>query len=40
VGNLHSQIKAKLGVNSDIELVRLALRQGLLMQAAIEALRA
>jgi two-component system invasion response regulator UvrY len=39
VGNLHSQIKAKLGVNSDIELVRLALRQGLLMQAAIEALR-
>jgi DNA-binding NarL/FixJ family response regulator len=37
VSNLHSLIKTKLGVNSDIELVRLALRQGLLMQAAIEA---
>jgi DNA-binding NarL/FixJ family response regulator len=40
VANLHSVIKTKLAVNSDIELVRLALRQGLLMQAAIEALRA
>jgi DNA-binding NarL/FixJ family response regulator len=37
VSNLHSLIKTKLGVSSDIELVRLALRQGLLMQAAIEA---
>lgn len=32
VANLHSLIKAKLGVGSDIELVRLALRQGLLAQ--------
>jgi DNA-binding NarL/FixJ family response regulator len=32
VANLHSLIKAKLGVGSDIELVRLALRQGLLVQ--------
>ena len=32
VANLHSLIKAKLGVASDIELVRLALRQGLLTQ--------
>jgi two-component system, NarL family, invasion response regulator UvrY len=30
VANLHSLIKNKLGVGSDIELVRLALRQGLL----------
>ncbi len=30
VANLHSLIKDKLGVASDIELVRLALRQGLL----------
>jgi len=30
VANLHSLIKDKLGVNSDIELVRLALRQGIL----------
>lgn len=30
VANLHSLIKDKLGVGSDIELVRLALRQGLL----------
>jgi len=30
VANLHSLIKTKLGVGSDIELVRLALRQGLL----------
>jgi DNA-binding NarL/FixJ family response regulator len=30
VANLHSLIKSKLGVASDIELVRLALRQGLL----------
>ena len=30
VANLHSLIKSKLGVGSDIELVRLALRQGLL----------
>jgi DNA-binding NarL/FixJ family response regulator len=33
VANLHSLIKDKLGVNSDIELVRLALRQGILTQA-------
>ena len=33
VANLHSLIKSKLGVGSDIELVRLALRQGLLAQA-------
>ncbi|OAF14245.1 DNA-binding response regulator [Bradyrhizobium centrolobii] len=33
VANLHSLIKDKLGVGSDIELVRLALRQGLLTQA-------
>ena len=32
VANLHSLIKSKLGVGSDIELVRLALRQGLLAQ--------
>jgi DNA-binding NarL/FixJ family response regulator len=32
VANLHSLIKSKLGVASDIELVRLALRQGLLSQ--------
>ena len=32
VANLHSLIKDKLGVASDIELVRLALRQGILMQ--------
>ncbi|WP_315767303.1 response regulator transcription factor [Bradyrhizobium sp. SZCCHNR2012] len=32
VANLHSIIKDKLGVGSDIELVRLALRQGLLSQ--------
>jgi DNA-binding NarL/FixJ family response regulator len=32
VANLHSLIKSKLGVASDIELVRLALRQGLLEQ--------
>lgn len=31
VANLRHLIKAKLGVSSDIELVRLALRQGLLM---------
>ncbi|GAB2175090.1 response regulator [Dongia sp. agr-C8] len=30
VANLHSLIKSKLGVDSDIELVRLALRQGLM----------
>jgi two-component system, NarL family, invasion response regulator UvrY len=29
VANLHYLIKSKLGVSSDIELVRLALRQGL-----------
>jgi DNA-binding NarL/FixJ family response regulator len=40
VANLHSLIKAKLGVGSDIELVRLALRQGLLMQATPDAPRA
>jgi two-component system, NarL family, invasion response regulator UvrY len=33
VANLHSLIKSKLGVGSDIELVRLALRQGLLAKA-------
>jgi DNA-binding NarL/FixJ family response regulator len=33
VANLHSLIKDKLGARSDIELVRLALRQGLLTQA-------
>ena len=33
VANLHSLIKDKLGVGSDIELVRLALRQGILAQA-------
>jgi DNA-binding NarL/FixJ family response regulator len=32
VANLHSLIKDKLGVGSDIELVRLALRQGLLRE--------
>jgi DNA-binding NarL/FixJ family response regulator len=32
VANLHSLIKTKLGVGSDIELVRLALRQGILTQ--------
>jgi len=32
VANLHSLIKDKLGVNSDIELVRLALRQKILTQ--------
>jgi two-component system, NarL family, invasion response regulator UvrY len=32
VANLHSIIKDKLGVASDIELVRLALRQGILTQ--------
>jgi two-component system, NarL family, invasion response regulator UvrY len=30
VANLHTLIKSKLGVGSDIELVRLALRQGIL----------
>jgi DNA-binding NarL/FixJ family response regulator len=30
VANLHTLIKCKLGVGSDIELVRLALRQGIL----------
>jgi two-component system, NarL family, invasion response regulator UvrY len=34
VANLHSLIKSKLGVASDIELVRLALRQGLLTPKA------
>jgi two-component system, NarL family, invasion response regulator UvrY len=32
VANLHYLIKTKLGVGSDIELVRLALRQGILSQ--------
>lgn len=41
VANLHSLIKDKLGVGSDIELVRLALRQGILSQADVgEASRA
>ena len=35
VANLHSIIKDKLGVGSDIELVRLALRQGILAQTDI-----
>jgi DNA-binding NarL/FixJ family response regulator len=35
VANLHSLIKTKLGVGSDIELVRLALRQGLLTEGEI-----
>lgn len=35
VANLRYLIKSKLGVGSDIELVRLALRQGLLIQAEI-----
>jgi len=35
VANLHSLIKSKLGISSDIELVRLALRQGLLPQAMV-----
>jgi two-component system invasion response regulator UvrY len=34
VANLHSLIKDKLGVGSDIELVRLALRQGILVQTS------
>jgi DNA-binding CsgD family transcriptional regulator len=32
VANLHSLIRDKLSVSSDIELVRLALRQGILTQ--------
>jgi two-component system invasion response regulator UvrY len=35
VANLHYLIKSKLGVSSDIELVRLALRQGLLAQTEL-----
>jgi DNA-binding NarL/FixJ family response regulator len=35
VANLHYLIKSKLGVSSDIELVRLALRQGILAQAEV-----
>lgn len=35
VANLHSLIKDKLGVGSDIELVRLALRQGILVQVDV-----
>ena len=35
VANLHYLIKTKLGVGSDIELVRLALRQGLLAPAEL-----
>ena len=35
VANLHSLIKDKLGVGTDIELVRLALRQGILTQADV-----
>ena len=34
VANLHSLIKSKLGVGSDIELVRLALKQGILNQGS------
>jgi two-component system, NarL family, invasion response regulator UvrY len=36
VANLRYLIKSKLGVSSDIELVRLALRQGLLGEAAYD----
>lgn len=36
VANLHYIIKNKLGVSSDIELVRLALRQGILMRAEFD----
>jgi DNA-binding NarL/FixJ family response regulator len=36
VANLHSLIKDKLSVGSDIELVRLALRQGILPQADLD----
>ncbi len=36
VANLHSLIKDKLRVATDIELVRLALRQGILMQADVK----
>jgi DNA-binding NarL/FixJ family response regulator len=35
VANIHSLIKDKLGVGSDIELVRLALRQGLLTETDV-----
>lgn len=37
VANLHYLIKSKLGVSSDIELVRLAIRQGLLDRAELGA---
>ena len=37
VANLHYLIKTKLGVGSDIELVRLALRQGLLTRMESDA---
>ena len=36
VANLHSLIKGKLGVESDIELVRLALRQGILTEVDLD----
>lgn len=36
VANLHSLIKDKLGVGSDIELVRLALRQGILSHTDLD----
>jgi DNA-binding NarL/FixJ family response regulator len=36
VANLHSVIKDKLGVGSDIELVRLALRQGILTEVDLD----
>jgi DNA-binding NarL/FixJ family response regulator len=36
VANLHSLIKDKLDVGTDIELVRLALRQGILTQADVK----
>ena len=36
VANLHSLIKDKLGVGSDIELVRLALRQGILSEVGTD----
>jgi DNA-binding NarL/FixJ family response regulator len=39
VANLHYLIKSKLGVGSDIELVRLALRQGILAQVDLGEVR-
>ncbi len=36
VANYHSEIKSKLGVKSDIELVYLCMRQGLVFLRAVE----